>query len=234
MVMQPSQRLLLAAICGSIYTLALLWASGITDLNLVVGNLAHMAIHMTGLILALVVDLLARRVPHKHNKVKAYGAILNSAVLTAIAGVALWQIAQGVYHNHDLAQLLRPEVVETQHQQRPHFAPHLQELHEAPEPGLVLTYVALLGLVMHLVSFWVLRQGRQVCVNVRGAYVHLRFDIALTALTALTGYLMHTYSLAWLDAALGPVIALLVIYSLFEVGRHAYASVTSAESHHHH
>jgi len=233
--MQPSQRLMLAAVCGSIYTLALLWASGVTSLNLVVGNLAHMGIHMTGLILALLVDMLAQRSPHRHKKVKAIGAVLNSIVLTAIAAVALWQIAQGVYHNHDLAPLLGHEVVEVHHEDAPNFAPHLDEHHhEEHEPGLVLTYVALLGLMMHLASFWVLRQGRLSCVNVRGAYIHLRFDIALTAMTAMTGYLMHVYGLGWLDAALGPVIALLVIYSLFEVGRHAYNSYTSAETHHHH
>lgn len=232
--MQPSQRLALAAVCGSIYTLALLWASGVTSLNLVVGNLAHMGIHMTGLILALIVDTLAQRNPHRHKKVKAIGAVLNSIVLTAIAAVALWQIGQGVYHNHDLAPLLGHDVVEAHHEHTPNFAPHLTEHLEEPEPGLVLTYVALLGLMMHLLSFWVLRQGRQACVNVRGAYIHLRFDIALTALTALTGYLMHAHGLGWLDTALGPVIALLVIYSLFEVGRHAYNSYTSADTHHHH
>lgn len=223
----PSQRLWGATLCGLIYTAALLWVYGSTSLNLVVGNLAHMGIHMTGLMLALLVDVIAQQVPKKHKKVKAFGAVLNAIALAVIAGVALWQIAVGAYHHHDMDLFTGTD---------PHH--HAEASLTAPlggiDPSLLLTYVALLGLVLHLISFVILRGGRHDCVNVRGAYIHLRFDVALTLLTAVTGYLMHAYSLQWLDRALGPAIVLLVLYSVLEVGRHAYASYTSADTHHHH
>lgn len=226
-MLTPSQRLWGAAVCGVIYTLALLWATGVYSLSLLWGNLAHMAIHMVGLLLALLVDIVAQRLPEKEKRVKALGAFISVMVLVVIAGGALWQIAQGEFHDHETEVLLGSTEV---HQ---HFAPHLAE-RLAEMPSLLVVGVASFGLLLHLVSFFLLRGGRRTCVNVHAAYVHLRFDLVLTLFTLVAGALMYAYSLPWLDRAVIPLIVLLVVFSLFEVGGHAYKSVKSAGHHHHH
>lgn len=222
-MMTPSQRLWGATVCGVIYTAALLWATGLSSLSLLVGNLAHMMIHMVGLMLALLVDVVAQRLPQKEKRVKAVGAFINVMALVVIAGVALWQIVRGDYHDHEAEVLLGG-------------TPHVHHLTDTltTNPSLLVFGVAAFGLILHLVSFVLLRGGRRECVNVHGAYTHLRFDLVLTVFTLVAGYLMYAYDLHWLDRALAPVIVLLVMYSLFEVGRHAYTSVASAGHHHHH
>ena len=217
-MLTPAARLWAALAAGLAYTLVLLVATGEYQLNLLLGNLAHMGIHMTGLVLALVIECTAhqlaygrRQQPRLATQIKAYGALLNVVVLVMIAATAVWQLWAGQGGEAPVAgaEHAHPEV---------HHLPHLGE-------GEAVVMTAAFGLLMHLISFVVLRGGRHQCVNVHGAYVHIRFDVVLTVLTALVGVLMATTHLPHLDQALAPLMVLLVVYSLYEVARHALVSL---------
>lgn len=210
MNLSPSQRLFGAFCCGLIYTAALVWAEGYSSLNLIIGNLAHMSLHMAGLVLAMLVDGIARKRPAFEKHIKGVGALLSLVLLAVMAGVSLWKLALGAYSDHD-AELLSQST-----------------------QSLLLAGVAALGLVMHLMGFWLLRGGKEECVNVRGAYIHLRFDLGLTAFTLVAGVLMYTLGWAMLDQYLWLLIVVLVLYSFWEVVKHVRASWQSGEAHHHH
>ena len=227
----PAWRLWVAFAAGLAYTLVLLVATGEYHLNILLGNLAHMSIHMTGLVLALMIEHTAHHLAHGRRQqprlaaqIKAYGALLNVAVLVVIAATAVWQLWAG--HAHEAVVGEAPAAgAEPAHLGAHHEAHHpVAHGHHFGE-GEAVFITAAFGLLMHLISFFVLRGGRHQCVNVRGAYVHIRFDVALTGLTALVGVLMATTHLPHLDEALAPLMVLLVIYSLYEVARHAWVSL---------
>ena len=82
----------------------------------------------------------------------------------------------------------------------------------APEPleGGVMLAVALGGLVVNVLSAWILRPVHRLSLNTRGAYLHVMAD-AVTSLLAIAALLAGKYMGAtWLDPAMGIVGAVLV------------------------
>ena len=217
MTMSPSLRLSGAFVCGLVYTVVLLAASGVSSLNLILGTLVHMSVHMAGLFVALAVDVLAQRAVRGKQRIKAVGAGVNSIIFGAIAVLALVALWQGHFHDHEASMLLG---------------------HDAHQDDLVMSsqllmLVGILGMALHLLSFWLLRGGKEECVNVRGAYIHIRFDLMLTGLTLASGVLMY-FGLGDLDEQLFWPIVALVLYSFYEVAKHVRAAWNSKESHDHH
>lgn len=89
-----------------------------------------------------------------------------------------------------------------------------QRFRQPPEvQGWLMMMIAIGGLLINLVSLWLLRGGREHNLNVRGAWLHVLTD-ALGSLGAVTaGVLIWAFGWRLADPAISVVIGVLVVYS---------------------
>ena len=79
--------------------------------------------------------------------------------------------------------------------------------------GWLMMVIASGGLVVNLLSLWILGGGREENLNIRGAWLHVLTD-ALGSIGAIAaGLLVWAFALHWADPAISVAIGVLVIYS---------------------
>lgn len=97
-----------------------------------------------------------------------------------------------------------------------------RRLTEPPEildgPMLV---VAVLGLVVNLLAFALLRQGSKESLNVEGAYLEVLADTIGSVGVILAAVLMRAFGWAWADPVIGAVIGLWILPRTWRLGRRA-------------
>jgi len=76
-----------------------------------------------------------------------------------------------------------------------------------PVPGGTVMIVAGIGVVINLATALLFMRGREHDLNIRGAYLHMLADAAISAAVVISGLLMLLFGWAWLD----PVVSLLVV-----------------------
>lgn len=100
----------------------------------------------------------------------------------------------------------------------------VQRLLDPPQVlGETMLYVAIAGLVVNIVSFWVLHGGDQENLNMRGAALHVLSDL-LGSVAAIAAAMTIIYT-GWMpiDPILSIIVALLILRSaLFVVRRSAH------------
>ena len=75
------------------------------------------------------------------------------------------------------------------------------------------------GLVVNLVSLRILSGGKEESLNVRGAWLHVLTDALGSVQAILAGALVWAFGWSWADPAASVLIALLVIYSAWDLLR---------------
>jgi cobalt-zinc-cadmium efflux system protein len=73
--------------------------------------------------------------------------------------------------------------------------------------GLTVTLVASLGIVVNGISAWLFVKGSKGDLNIRGAYLHMMADAAVSLGVALAGLVIMFTDWYWLD----PVVSLLIV-----------------------
>lgn len=85
--------------------------------------------------------------------------------------------------------------------------------------GLELTLVAVGGLIVNLISAWLLHSDHQHDLNMRGAWLHVMGD-ALGSVTAIAaGVLIISFGWVWADAVSSLLISLIIIYGSWNLIR---------------
>lgn len=85
--------------------------------------------------------------------------------------------------------------------------------------GFELTIVAIGGLIVNLISAWLLHSDHQHDLNMRGAWLHVMGD-ALGSVTAiLAGILIVSFGWVWADAVSSLLISLIIIYGSWNLIR---------------
>jgi cobalt-zinc-cadmium efflux system protein len=79
-------------------------------------------------------------------------------------------------------------------------------------PGLVMA-VAAAGIVVNLGTALLFRRGREHDVNLRGAYLHMAADAAVSLGVVVAGLLIWLTGAAWIDAAVSLVIVAVILWS---------------------
>jgi cobalt-zinc-cadmium efflux system protein len=105
---------------------------------------------------------------------------------------------------------------------------------EAPSPvmGGGLLLVATGGLLINLAGLWILREGREHSLNVRGAWLHVASD-ALGSVGAMTaGFLVWRFGWNWADPAASLIISVLVLFSAWKLLRDAVDVLMEAAPRH--
>lgn len=79
------------------------------------------------------------------------------------------------------------------------------------------------GLLVNLVSLWILHEGRDENLNVRGAWLHVLTDALGSVQAIAAGALIWAFGWRWADPVASVLISLLVIYSSWSLLKEATA-----------
>ncbi|WP_242147395.1 cation diffusion facilitator family transporter [Sphingomonas sp. BAUL-RG-20F-R05-02] len=82
----------------------------------------------------------------------------------------------------------------------------------APVAGATVSAVAAVGLVINLSTALLFARGRKDDINIRGAFLHMASDAAVSAGVVIVGGVILLTGLTWLDPAVSIVIALLIVW----------------------
>jgi len=94
------------------------------------------------------------------------------------------------------------------------FVEAYQRFRSPPQvQGEAMMAIAFGGLVVNLVSLWILNAGRESSLNERGAWLHVLTDALGSVGAILGGLLVWRFGLLWADPAVSIAIGVLVIYS---------------------
>ncbi|HEY8048059.1 MAG TPA: cation diffusion facilitator family transporter [Ramlibacter sp.] len=85
---------------------------------------------------------------------------------------------------------------------------------ESPEPvtGSIVIWVALAGVVANGVTAWLLRHGHEHDLNVRGAYLHMVADAAVSVAVAVAGAIILATGWAWVDPAITIAVGVVIVW----------------------
>lgn len=88
-------------------------------------------------------------------------------------------------------------------------------------PGLGLMIVALIGLVVNVIAFLLLRAGAQESLNIRGAFLEVTADMLGSVGVLVAGLVMLTTGWAYADPIVGVGIGVFVLPRAYRLGRDA-------------
>jgi cobalt-zinc-cadmium efflux system protein len=86
-------------------------------------------------------------------------------------------------------------------------------------PGMM--GIAAGGLLVNLAALWILHEGRDESLNVRGAWLHVLTDALGSVQAIAAGALIWGFGWQWADPVASVLIALLVVYSAWSLLREA-------------
>ena len=81
--------------------------------------------------------------------------------------------------------------------------------------------VATGGLLINLVSLWILEAGRGDSLNVRGAWLHVASDTLASVGVIIAGFGIWAYGWIWLDPTISIIVSILVLISAWHLIREA-------------
>jgi cobalt-zinc-cadmium efflux system protein len=144
----------------------------------------HNLSDVLGLAVAWVAEVLSKRPPSRRY---TYG-LRGSSILAALFNAAFLLIAVGAIGWESILRLLHPE----------------------PVAGKAVIIVASIGIVINAVTAWLFASGRKRDLNIRGAYLHMAADAAVSAGVVAAGVVILWTGWLWLD----PVVSLMIVAAI--------------------
>jgi cobalt-zinc-cadmium efflux system protein len=92
-------------------------------------------------------------------------------------------------------------------------------LHPAPTEGGTVMLVAGIGILINAATALLFARGRQHDINIRGAYLHMAADAAVSAAVVLAGLLILWTGRQWIDPVTSLVIAVVILWGSFDLLR---------------
>lgn len=83
--------------------------------------------------------------------------------------------------------------------------------------GLPISVIAGIGIVINAISAFLFFKDKDSDLNVKGAYLHLMADAAVSLGVVVSGLLIFYFHLYWLDLAMSFVIVLVIFYSTWNL-----------------
>lgn len=124
-----------------------------------------------------------------------YG-LRNSSILAALANALLLLVAVGAIALEAVQRLGNPP----------------------PVPGGTVMLVAAAGILVNLATAVLFMRGQH-DLNVRGAYLHMMADAAVSAGVVIGGAIMLATEAAWIDPVISLVIVVVILWSTWGLGR---------------
>ncbi|MYM81732.1 cation diffusion facilitator family transporter [Duganella sp. FT50W] len=151
----------------------------------------HNLSDVLGLILAWGAAILAKRVP---NQQYTYG-LRSTSMLAALFNALLLLVACGGITYEAVQQLLKPD----------------------PVAGLTVSIVAGIGILVNGFSAWLFMAGSKDDINIRGAYLHLAADAAISLGVLVAGIVVRYTGWNWIDPAVSMVIVVIIVMSTWSL-----------------
>jgi len=99
----------------------------------------------------------------------------------------------------------------------------LRRIGNPPEvAGVTVMIVAGAGIVINGASAWILMAGRKHDLNIRGAYLHLVADAAVSVGVVLGGAVIVATGWNWVDPAVSLVIAVVIVWGTWSLLRESF------------
>ena len=164
------------------------WIFGVSANSLaLMADAAHNLGDVLALLLAWVATGLAKRAPSARF---TYG-LRGSSILAALLNAAALMLITGGLGWEAMRRLSNPSPVE----------------------GSVVIWVALVGVVVNGVTAWMFMQGGKKDLNLRGVYLHMAGDAAVSLAVAVAGGVVLYTGWFWLDPALTLVVSAAILWS---------------------
>ena len=153
----------------------------------------HNLSDVLGLVLAWGAAMLAKRAPKGRY---TYG-LRGSSILAALGNGLLLMIACGAIALEAVQRFVEP----------------------APVQGMTVSIVAAVGVVINGFSAWLFMAGSKGDLNLRGAYLHMAADAALSLGVVISGLVIMATGWSWIDPAVSLVIVLVIVIGTWSLLR---------------
>jgi cobalt-zinc-cadmium efflux system protein len=151
-----------------------------------ISDAGHSLSDVLGLLLAWGATWLVRRRPSPR---RSYG-FRRSSVLAALFNALFLLVAVGVIAWEAIQRLANPE----------------------PVAGVTVMVVAAVGIVVNGVTAWLFMSGQKGDVNIRGAFLHMAADAAVSLGVVLSGLVILLTGWDWLDPVTSLVIVVVIVF----------------------
>lgn len=185
-------RAFIIGIVINLLYVAIEFGSGLyLDSLALISDAGHNLADVASLALALLAFRLAKV---KSNDKFTYGYRKSTILVSLINSVVLFVAIGGILWE-SISRLHHPVVVE----------------------GLPISVVAGIGIVINAVSAFLFFKDKDSDLNVKGAYLHLMADAAVSLGVVVSGLLIFYFHIYWLDLAMSFVIVLVIFYSTWNL-----------------
>lgn len=167
-----------------------------------IADAGHNVSDVLGLLLAFGAVVLARRQPSKRY---TYG-LRSTSILAALANAMLLLLACGAIAWEAAHRFAQPPAI----------------------AGLTVSIVAAIGIVINGLSALLLMKGSKGDLNIRGAYLHMVADTAVSLAVVLAGVTMLYTGWYWLDPVISLVIVLVIVIGTWGLLRDSLQLALSA------
>ena len=186
---------------GRAFALAIGLNSVFVVVEFVYGYLAHStalmadAGHNLSDVLSLILAWGAARLALRKPSGRYTYGLRSSSILVALLNAMLLMFACGVIAWEAVHRLLAP----------------------SPVAGLTVSVVAAIGIAINGFSAWLFMAGAKHDINLRGAYLHLAADAAISLGVLITGVVLMYSDWYWLDPLVSLVIVLVILISTWHL-----------------
>lgn len=177
-------------------------AGFLTDSVALLADAGHNLSDVLGLLVAWAGMELARRPASKRF---TYG-LRSSSILAALTNSVLLLVAVGAIAWEAIGRFSNPPAIE----------------------GGTVMLVAGLGIVVNLSTALLFARGRKSDINIRGAYLHMAADAAVSAGVVIGGGLILLTNSEWIDPAVSLVIVAVILWSTWGLARESLTMVLQA------
>jgi cobalt-zinc-cadmium efflux system protein len=162
-----------------------------------VADAGHNLSDVLGLVVAWVAAILSTRAPSARF---TYG-LRGSSILAALFNAVFLLVAVGAIAWEAVQRLFHPE----------------------PVAGLTVIVVAAAGILVNGITAWLFASGRKGDLNIRGAYLHMAADTAVSAGVVIAGLIILFTGWTWLDPLTSLIVSAVIVWGTWSLLRDSMA-----------
>ena len=174
----------------------------ITNSTALIADAGHNISDVLGLMLAWGAVILTRKAPSKRY---TYG-LRSTSIMAAVANAMLLLVACGAIAMEAIDRFSQPPAV----------------------AGLTVSIVAAVGIVINGLSAWLLMRGSKEDLNIRGAYLHMAADAAVSLAVVIAGVAMFYTGWFMIDPIISLVIVIVIVVGTWSLLRDSMQLALSA------
>ena len=167
-----------------------------------VADAGHNLSDVLGLVVAWIASVLSKRPPSARY---TYG-LGGSSILSALFNAVLLLVAVGAIALEAIQRLLHPE----------------------PVAEVTVMVVAAIGIVINGLTAWLFASGRKGDLNIRGAFLHMVADAAVSAGVVVAAFVILLTGWLWLDPLTSLIIVGVIVWGTWSLLRDSLAMSVGA------